>query len=74
MFQALLFVYYYHLLQLSVVGDLCSHVIEVKWLSHLVFELTYTRHRFKLRLPKLTLRVIVAPDSTSPNLKNPVVI
>ena len=60
-------------LELSVVGDLSSHVIVVERLSNLESERTLDGKGFELNTKRYTLRVITAPDSTSPNLKNPVV-
>ena len=56
------------LLELSVVGEFCAEVIEVEGLSHLVPELSVDGHGLDLRGGMRTWRVMVAPDSRSPNL------
>ena len=56
------------LLELSVVGEFCPEVIEVEGLSHLIPELTMYGHGLDLNEEGGTCRVMVAPDSRSPNL------
>lgn len=60
------------LLVLSIVDDICSQVVEVIGLADLIPELSVYWHRLDLTIPTSTDKVIVAPDSRSPNLKNPV--
>lgn len=52
-------------------GHFSSDVVEVKGFSHLVTELSVDGHGFDLLEGRGTLRVRVAPDSRSPNLKKP---
>ncbi len=58
-------------LELSFMADFGSNIIIVIRLSNLISELTMGGHGFELNQQKITLRFIVAPDSKSPNLKNP---
>ena len=68
------FVHQHYLFELPVVHHLRAQVVEVVRLSYLITELTMYWHRLHLAYPIVTLRCIVAPDSRSPNLKNPVVM
>lgn len=58
----------YDFLELSVVYDLCSQVVEVERLSDLISEFSVDGHCFDLNITSLTLRFMVAPESRSPNL------
>jgi hypothetical protein len=50
------------------VGQFCSEVIEVERFSDLIPPFSMDWHGFDLNEVRVTLRVMVAPDSRSPNL------
>ena len=58
----------HYLLELAVVHHLSSQIIEIERLSHLISELSVNGHGLDLNGMWLTWRVMVAPDSRSPNL------
>lgn len=66
------FVDQHNLFILSVVDYICSQVVEVVGLTDLIPELSVYWHGLDLSSLTSTDRVMVAPDSRSPNLKNPV--
>lgn len=70
--QGRFFVDQHDFFELSIVHDVCSQIIEIVGLSHLISEFSMNWHCFDLYKQKHTWRVIVAPDSKSPNLKKPV--
>lgn len=70
--QNLIFINYDNFLVCSVMVNFGSNIIEEVWLSNLIFEFSVDWHCFELNKNIFTLRFMVAPDSRSPNLKNPV--
>jgi len=73
-FEFLLFVYQYDFPILALMGDFCSHVVEIERLSDLIPESSVDWHGLDLTKYLYTLSVMVAPDSRSPNLRCPVVM
>ena len=66
--ENLFFVGKHNLVEHSVVVDLCSQVVEEEGLSDLILELPWRGHSLHLSRARVTFSVMVAPDSTSPNL------
>ena len=66
------FIDQHNVLELAVVGNLSSDVVIVVRFSDLVAVLTVDGHGLGLNQERSTVRVRVAPDSRSPNLKKPV--
>ena len=72
LFEDFVLVNKYNFLVSAVVHDLSTDIVEVVGLADLVTPLTVNGHGLHLNSNRVTLRVMVAPDSTSPNLKKPV--
>ena len=73
-FKLFLFISKHYFLELTIMSDFSSYIIEIIWLTNLISVWSSYRQSFKLNIKyKYTLRFITAPDYTSPNLKCPVV-